>query len=86
MSQTCIDVVATKRLSVTAQSISTLRNIRRHNRSPIPPAEDVRAVQALNEADVQRPENSFDDRQERVIGVGPCVAALHGPRIALASR
>ena len=85
MTQTLVDVLTTNRLRVTAQRISTLRNTRRHNRSPI--LEDAGALQSLNEVDVQKElKKNSDDSEGRVLGVGPCVAALHGPRVALVDR
>jgi len=81
-----IVVFTTKLVIVTAQRISTLRNTRRHNRSPISPEDASSAAQALNVTDV-KVENKFGDCHEGVIGVGPCVAALHGlRRVALADR
>lgn len=81
-----IVVLATKLVIVTVQRISTLRNTRRHNRSPISPEDASSAARALNVTDV-KVEKSFGDFHEGVIGVGPCVAALHGLRRgALADR
>ena len=83
MTQTFIFIVViTTKLSVTAQRISTLRNTRRDNRSPTP-AE--LAEHPLDEVDVQR-DKKPDECQDRVIGVGPCVAAVRVPRAALVGR
>jgi len=81
-----IVVFTTKLLGVAAQRISALRNTRRHNRSPIPAAEGADTVQPVNEVGVQSVDKNSEDSQDRVLGIGPRVAAIRVRRVALVGR
>ena len=83
MTQTLIFVWTAKQLSVAVRCISILRNTRRRNHSPSPPDGDVTAALPVNEVAVQR---NSDGSQGRVLGVGPCIAAIRVRRVALADR
>jgi len=74
--------LATKLLGVTTRRIS-LCVTHGDNHSPIPSAEDASTVQPVNEVAIQNGEKKSDDTQVRVLGVGPRVAAIPVPSIAL---